>query len=390
MMPVDKSMVDSMLNPFRNMVKDVDDRKLTGKDVDEMKGVMAKMEGLALSMDDMSSYSVKLTTDGLFTAFSNAYSRALGAAAQAANSAKPPDDDEMLRQSLAAYEKSYNYLKDKPEMEHLVPPVKRAVEIAKSGVTYPVFLRMCEEELVFERMKNGEQRPALEFQLECAREMGDKLRTEMYEKQLKTYEELSKQNRCGIADNLGFEIARQRIEWEFAPRIAEWDSILWLVDSRILDVVHDWIDAHCSFAPYDQRWIGDTPAITQYNIRRTKEKNPGRLVVWERILRAYHGIGWDDIWTHPIWLHEQAESRVWFSDGSIENMKRTYPVCKPGQKPPSDVIASEEALYRAKAYRNPKNAARFGGEAGSGPGYKIRSFEDFVKERKVKLAKAST
>ncbi|OHD57705.1 MAG: hypothetical protein A2014_11320 [Spirochaetes bacterium GWF1_49_6] len=388
-MPVDKDIVNSMLDPFRNMVKDVDDRKLTGKDVDDMKGVMAKMEGLAQSMDDMSSYAVKLNTDGLFTAFSNAYSRALGAAAQAANAAKPPSDEEMLKQSLAAYEKSYNYLKDKPEMEYLVPPVKRAVEIAKSGVTYPVFLRMCEEELVFERMKNGEQRPALEFQLECARAMGDKLRTEMYEKQLKTYEDLSKQNPCGIADNLAFEIARQRIEWEFAPPIAEWDSILWIWDSRLLYIVHDWLDAHCSFAPFDERWRGDTTAITQYNIRRTKEKNPGRLVVWERILRAYHGIGWDDIWTHPIWQHEQAESRVWFCDGCIENMKRTYPFCKPGHKPPADVIAAEEGIYRNKAYRNPKNTARFGAEAGSGPGYKIRSFADFVKERKDKQIKTN-
>jgi hypothetical protein len=48
------------------------------------------------------------------------------------------------------------------------------------------------------------------------------------------------------------------------------------------------------------------------------------------------------------------------------------------------VIASEEAIFRNKAYRNPKNIARFGGEAGRGPGYTIMSFEEFVKQRKGK------
>jgi len=384
-MAVDKDLADSMLGPFRNMVKDVDGKGIRNKDVDEMKAVMAKMEGYAASMDDMISFSTKLTTESLFAAFSNAYSRALSAAASSANAAEPPDDAKLLAQSLAAYEQSYNRLKDDPTMAHLVPPIKRAVDVAKSGVTYPVFLRICEEERIFERMKNGDQRPVLEFQLECAREMGDKLRSEMYAKELLTYDKLSAASACGLADNLGFEIARQRIEHEFAPSIAEWDSIVehW---EKLHWIVADWLDAHCSFAPFDQRWIGDTPVITQYNIRRTKEKNPAKLVVRERIMREYHGIGWDDVWTHPTWLHEMAESRVWFADECVELMKRVYPVCKPGGKPPADCIAAEEKIYRDKKFRNPKNIARFGDEAGAGPGYKLRSFEDFVKARKEKNA----
>jgi len=382
-MAVDKDLVDSMLGPFRDMVKDIDSKGITNKDVDEMKAVMAKMNGYAASMDDMISFSTKLTTEGLFVAFSNAYSRVMSAAASSGTGGAEPEDASLLAQSLAAYEQSYNRLKDDPTMAHIVPPVKRAVEIAKSGVTYPVFLRQCEEEKIFERMKNGDQRPVLEFQLECAREMGDKLRSEMYSQELAAYDRLSAASPCGQADNLAFELARKRIEHEFEPMIAEWDSIIeqW---EKLHWLVIDWLDAHCSFAPYDQRWVGMTPAITQYNIRRTKEKNPARLVVRERIFRDYHGLGWNDVWTHPTWIQEQAESRVWFADECIDLMKRVYPVCRPGSKPPSDCIAAEEAIHAAKKWRNPKNIARFGDEAGAGSGYRIRSFEEFVKARRKK------
>ena len=129
-MAVDKDLVDSMLGPFRDMVKDIDSKGITNKDVDEMKAVMAKMNGYAASMDDMISFSTKLTTEGLFVAFSNAYSRVMSAAASSGTGGAEPEDASLLAQSLAAYEQSYNRLKDDPAMAHIVPPVKRAVEIA--------------------------------------------------------------------------------------------------------------------------------------------------------------------------------------------------------------------------------------------------------------------
>ena len=143
------------------------------------------------------------------------------------------------------------------------------------------------------------------------------------------------------------------------------------------------VDAHCSFAPYDQRWVGMTPAITQYNIRRTKEKNPARLVVRERIFRDYHGLGWNDVWTHPTWIQEQAESRVWFADECIDLMKRVYPAAVPAASHRQIASRRGSDPCREKVAQS-ENIARFGDEAGAGSGYRIRSFEEFVKARREK------
>jgi len=376
-MPIDKSTVDPMLNPFRNMVADVDGRGLKGKDLDAMKAMMQTMERLAVEMDDVISYTTKLTTDNIFLNFSNAYSRALSAAA---SSNQPTDDTGLMQQTLKQYESSYNQLKDNPEHAHLIGPIKKVLDIGHSGDSYPVFLRMCEEQGIFEAMKNGEQRPVIEFDLHVARVMGDPVRFEMSTKILAGYEALCKQNPFGLADNVEFEILRQRLEWQYAPLIAKWKAIIerW---GKMHEMVFDWIDSFCSFAPIDGRWSDPRgEKYTRENIQRTQECNPGQLKVRESIFKEYFNLTWDDVWTHKTYLAEQKASRIWDSDERIELLKKTYPVCKPGSKPPSDVLSANEQIFRSKTYRSARHIARFGDGVTKAPGYDFAQFSDFVKK----------
>lgn len=376
-MPIDKTTLDSMLDPFRNMVKDVEARKLTGKAVDEMKEHMATMERLGQEMDDIVSYSTKMATDNVYMNFSNAYSKALSAAASAN---QPTDDVGLLKQSLAAYEDSYNRLKGDPKNQHLLPPLEQALKIGKSGVSYPVFLRLCEEKGIFAEMASGMPLPSILFDLHCAEVYGYPLEVEMHKKILAGYKALCAKHPFHIADPFEFRLMRQKIEWEYAPGRAKWKAIIerW---EKMHDMVADWIDAHCSFAPFDERWVDPlNPANTPINILRTKECTPGDLKVRESIFREYFNLGWDDVWEHETYKAEQAASRIFSSDERVAMIRKTYPVCKLGSTPPADVIVVAERMHKENSYRHPKHLERFGTKEKPGVGYATRPYEDFVKE----------
>ena len=368
-----------MLGPFQGMLKDVEGRGLTGEHVDAMRAALGRMLALSQSMSDLGSYTAKLGTEGLFLAFSNAYTKAL--TAQAAQAPQPTDDAGLLRQMLAAYEDARRRLAQAPNQAHLLPPLLRALELGQSGLTYPAFLRRCEEEHLFERMKAGDARPGLAFELHCAEVMGDPVRTELGRALLACHDELARKQAAGVPEPLEFELARQRLEWDYAPRLAEWRSIIehWQV---LHELCFDWLDAHCEFAPRDARWASTAgPQATLLNIQRSKEKLPGQLAVRERLLTEYHGLRFDDVWAHPTWAAEVAACRVFDSDERLELLRRTWPTCRPGSQPPADVVARNEALYRAGTLRNPRHAQRFGDAARPGPGYDFQAFSKFVQAR---------
>jgi hypothetical protein len=229
-----------------------------------------------------------------------------------------------------------------------------------------------------ERMAAGDQRPTLEFELHCAEVMGDPVRVELGRAKLARYDELCRRHPAGAADPFEFELARQRLEWEYAPRLAQWRSTIehWQV---LHEHCLDWLDAHCEFAPRDGRWADARGhEATLRNILRAKEKLPGQLAVREGFLHASHGLRFDDVWAHPTWQAEVAASRIFDSDERLELLRRTWPHCKPGGKVPAELVSQNEALVRAGKLRNPKHQARFGDAKRPGPGYDFQAFSKFV------------
>ena len=49
-------------------------------------------------------------------------------------------------------------------------------------------------------------------------------------------------------------------------------------------------------------------------------------------------------------LNELQSDQLWYSDEQLDVIKKTYPQCKPGNKPSRDLISIEEDMYRNKRY----------------------------------------
>ena len=353
-MPVDKSTADSILDTYRNMLRDVDGRGLEGEAVDKMRAVLDRMEALAQELDDVIEFTTRLSTENLFVDFSNYYGKALMAASGQNSTGKEPTDEELLKQTLAAYDESLQTLEAEPAHAHIVPIVRKVVDIGRSGVSYPEFLRICEVEGVFLGLNSPHAKPVIEYEIYCAklghRPLEVKMRTEV----LEMYERLVARSAFGWPDPLEYELARQKIEWAYEPEMIKWKMIEDRWD-RMLSLVHDWVDSFCSFAPTDARWAGmggaNSRAVTMRNIKRTQQCNPGRLKVREQIFHDYFGLQWADIWTHPTYRNQYAARMIWYSDACLDYIKAAYDLCVPGGRPSDDLIAQAEKLYSSGAFK---------------------------------------
>ncbi len=372
-MAVGREMAGQILDPFRGMLKDAEDRKVEAKGLAELREIMAAMEKHAQEMNEAAEFSMKLYNDGYYTKFSTLYTKLITSQAMTAEY----DDAALLKQAVGAMENSYNQLKDNPDHVHIIGPVKKAIEIGKSGVSYPVFLRTCEEQGVYEMMKSGNDRPVIEFYIHVAEVMFDPVRKKMNEAILAKWEELAKASAFGRPDPVEFGMWRYTIEWQYEPAIAKWKAIYdaW---ERLFDIVSDWRDSFCSFAPYDERWVDPRgKSATLENIARTQECNPGYLQVREAQFKEYFGLTWDDIFTHVTYQNEQKAGRVWYSDENLELMKAAHPLCKPGGKPSGDIIAKTEAMFKNKTYTSRENVT---GENMKKSPYDFKSFAEFAKK----------
>jgi hypothetical protein len=373
-MPIDKTTADAMLDPFRGMVKDLEAREIKGETFDNVKAVLDKMEKYAQDMSDVMEFSTRMAVEGIYTEFSNKYTKAIMAATQN----QPTDDEGLLKQSHKAMVDAYNYHRDRPESVHIVGPIKRIVEIGNSGVSYPVYLRMAEEEGLYDAMKSGQQRPVIEFELDVAKKMYDPVRTEMFGKILKAWDDLATKAFYGHPDPAEFGIIRSRIEWEYAPIINRWDAIYRRWD-KLTEMAFDWMDSFCSFAPCDERWVGRSGSETRKNIERTQECGPGFFKVRESIFNEYFALTWNDIFTHETWLNEVKAERIWYSNEAISLIKEVYPHIKLGGKPPREIISKRESLQDGKRYMSQAYFARWGKKDAFG----FSDFKEFAEKYKT-------
>ncbi len=356
-MPVDKTMVDPVLSVYRNMGEELKNKKLKGEPVDKFFEVLNEMEQLALDLDDIVELSTKMATKGHFVNASNWYSKALMSTSGSGENDNYSDET-LLKNSLAAYENSLDKLKKDPKNAHIVPCVQKVIDMGKSGISFPVFLRKCEEEGVFLNMNSPHARPTIEYDIYMYDLIVRPIEVERNKKLLKAFEELVIKAPFGYPDPLEYELIRQVIEWEYEPQVIKWNAIIHRWD-RMLDMIHDWVDSFCAFAPYDDRWAGmgggNSKAQTMKNIARTQECNPGWFKVRENIFKEYFGLTWDDIWTHPTYEAEMKGDRVWYSDETIQIIKDAYSLCIPGGKPTDEMIKLSEEIHAEKRYSRFKN-----------------------------------
>ena len=369
-MPIDKDMADAILGTFRGMARSLKEANNESDAAKQCQDCMAKMEKLALEMDDLGAFSTKLSVDGLFTDFSTSYGRALASTQSKVNS--DSSDAQLMANTLRAYEDALNVLKENPSNAHIVPVVAKVVEMGKSGLSYPLFLKECEQQGIFLGLDSPHAGPSIKYDIYCCEVGFRPLDKEMYAKQLEAFEKMADRSAFGYPDPVEWEVSRQKIEWDFAPRQARWKAIEDRWD-RMLGMVHDWVDSFCSFAPFDERWVdqGGNQAATLKNIARTQECTPGELQVREEIFNEYFNLTWTDIFSHETFINQVNARMLWFSDEMIEFIKEIRPVMKPGAKPTGAMIGKAEAIHNSKSYmRNDRITA---------DEMKIMPFVDFLK-----------
>ena len=349
-MPIEKSYTDAMLGTFRSMLQECKDKKMSGGAFDKMASAMNRMEALALEMDDLGAFSAKLTTEGLFTDFSTAYGALLAEEGQKKYASSGTyDDDKLLQQTLSAYENSLVQLNDHPDKEKLQAPIQNVIDLGRSGNNYPTFLRLLIEKGLDKAMEGAViSREALEKDIQWAAEMI----LPVYEKRnrviLAKYDEMASVAAFGVPDSIVFSMERFRIESEFQPDINKYQAIIdrW---GRLLELVHDWIDAYTSFAPYDERYVSLAGMeMTKRNIKYCKECYPGYFKVREDIFKRYFSMSWEDVFTHESFPNERKARRSMYTDAYVEFLKELYLHCNPFSTPPPELVAKAEQLHNDK------------------------------------------
>jgi len=353
-MPVDKAMADSILDTYRNMYLEMEEKGAEGESFQTMANALSRMEALAQESDDITDFTAKLTTENLFIEFSNAYSETISRMVKEEYS-NGGGDELLLEKTLEAYENAIKTLEDHPNYELLKAPLEELIELGRSGISYPVFLRIAEEKGLYKAMEGDVVlREALISDKTFAEFMHLPLEMEKCEKILKVHDKLASRSPFKVANSFEFGLERQKIDWQYTPPINHWNLVIRLWD-KMLDNVHDWLDSFCSFAPYDERWAdrrGKT--YTMRNIKRTQDCNPGIFKAREKIFQEYFQMGWKDIFNHETFLNEYEANRVWYSDEALDLMKKTYPYCVPFNKPDPELIREAEVIHAEKRYKRPE------------------------------------
>jgi hypothetical protein len=352
-MPVEKIYADSILGAFRNFLKECEEKKASGPAFDKMKSIMVRMEQLAVELDDFSELSIKLTTGNLMVDFSSAYGEVLSGLAKKEYSGND-GDEKLLRQTLAAYENSIQRLQGIPKSEHIIPAIREVIDLGRSGISYPVFLRICEEKGLNKAMEGSVvTREGVMLDIEMATLFEWPLELRKANELLERYDGLAAASPFGIPDATQFGLERIKLDWKYAPLIQLRDAI----NQRreiLFENLHDWLDSYCEFAPYDPRWASMTSmAVTMRNIKRCRECTPGIFKVREKIFTDYFGLTWNDIFTHESFINELKARRIWYSDESLELINKTYEHCNPNNNPPSELIRKAEEIHKEKRFKRP-------------------------------------
>ncbi len=353
-MPVDKAMADVILDTYRNMYREISEKGVESESFKAMENALRRMEALAMETDDITDFTAKLTTENLFIQFSNAYSETMAALLRGEYSGDDGDEI-LLEKTLEAYENSIKNLEADPNYEILKAPIEELIELGRSGISYAVFLRTAEEKGLYQLLEGDlVVRDSIMRDRTFAEFMHLPLEVEKQDKLLKIHDKLVADSPFKVADSFQFGLERERLDWEYAPLITGWNITIRLWEKMLMNV-YDWLDSFGSFAPHDERWVdlrGQT--FTMRNIKRTQECNPGVLRAREVVLQDYFQLGWDDIFQHETYINEYQANRVWYSDETLELIKKAYPHCQPYQKPPEELVNQAEAIYTQKRYKRPE------------------------------------
>lgn len=383
-MPIDGMFLNPMLDAFRNMAKDCQDKGYSGADMDEMLGALNRMEQLGQEMDDFGAYSGQITSEGLQMKFSNAYSKVLANAAKSEQGGADSYDDaallkttvDALRQAVTelrrakeeqlaeaaknasnktAREVASNEIEVLNNNELIIEKIEELIAYGESGVNLPTFLRVQLEKGMDKAMEGSAvQRKGLVYSKGWAEASCiNPYDINKTQEKLTSFDTLAAQAKFGVPESLEVTLADDKIDHHYIPDIAKWDAITnaW---ERIMSLMMTWSYAHMSFA--DQIFPWDSMKNPWKAIQQTKDTNPGEIKGRLKIFKENFGMEFRDIFSHETfkWKVEHfqiGESQLWY-----EYLINTiFPQCTPGNYLKQETITEVERMWKEHLMSNPEN-----------------------------------
>ncbi len=346
-MPIDKTQSDAMLNTFRQMVADCKAKGYSGESFDKMCRIMEEMEALAVEMNDLALFSAKLTTEGYFVNFSNEYGRTLSnVATESTSNTGTYDDNALLQQTIQSYEASLKNFENHKDKELLTKALQDVIDLGKSGVNYPTFLRLMIEQGLDKAMEGTVlNRKYLVEDLVFAQKMIQPVSERKAQKILHKYDEIAAQSKLHIPNTIVFNLERFKIESDSEADMKRYNHIMHLWQTSFFDL-HWWIDAYTKFAPTDERYAGQNDTETKKNIERIKNINPGKIKATLDILEKNYQLQFNDIFKHENFDAEYRSNRFNYTEEYVKFIKEDiFPQCIPLKHAEKALIDKAESLY---------------------------------------------
>jgi hypothetical protein len=372
-MPVDATIINPMLDPFRNMLKEVIEKGLSGEDYDKMKAALDRMEELGQIHSDIMTYNGALMQENLFSKFSDHYGRLLANNTKQESEEKGYDDSTLLKQSLKSLKNAVSEIKrnyqttineskkyKNPKNKKLDQSVETAIlndptiiikEIEdliklgeQEGMTLPNFLRLQIEKGLDKAMEgNIVVKKGLQFTLDATiASASNPYAIKVDEEKLEAFNFLAQKNKFNIPNQKEVSYLHKNIDYKYRHQIAEWNEIKYRW-SQLLTDLSFWSMSYTKIAPYIEPWcLSDNPVEATI---KTQKTIPGIFQEKLNLLKKYFNLSFLDTFKHPtfIWNVENyhiGESQE-FTTFLIE---KVFPYCKPFNDIPQEVIDERLAM----------------------------------------------
>ena len=205
--------------PYRQALNELQAAGTTGIEIAEMTWAIGEMERLASVLEDPAAYSAGIANLGLTQRFNDAYNRVLASwpkedtHVHVLPEIRPPSDEELLGVVITAHMALLERIRGTHHEAELGQPLRDAIDLARSGASYPVFMRVMLErghDLLLEQQAPSRER--IVAALAEAEEHRDPARAAYQRELLKAFDDLSANSAYGAPDPFAFELARTRID----------------------------------------------------------------------------------------------------------------------------------------------------------------------------------
>ena len=364
-MPIDSMILDPMLDTFRNMYSECEQQGLSGKDFDDMKSLLDRMEQLGQEHSDITAFNGQMMQENLFAKFSDSYGKVLSAQQSGSGSTDDYDDAAMLKSSVDALKQSVAHLKQSyqdaidgskdnnvevavlNDPSDLIEPIETLIRLGEEpGMTLPDFLRIQIEKGLDKAMEGAvAARKAYERALEWESVSAvSKFHIEREEEKIKVFDDLSSKQQFNVPNWKELSFAIEDVNRLYEPKIIKWNTIKEAWEALLWDLSF-WSLSYCSFAPYIEPWsMSKDPKKA---VKKTQDITPGLFKERLRLFEKYFGMSFMDIFKHETFAWEVKYGSLDYSqEYTLFLIEKVFPACKPLEHLNSDIISEREAFSK--------------------------------------------